>query len=128
MKKRILRFLTRLGRGEIMVGIRHFLLEGKTMFFLNTPLRFLGGEKFCGVKKLHEIAKELGRPITICSWFRDEHGTSDGAHWGKIGVIIQPRVTEAELLQITEKMRESVSAFVVAEPSGEMVDTDPIKF
>jgi hypothetical protein len=130
VKKRFLKFLTRLGRGKVKLGIRHFLFGGKSMCFLNTPMRFLGWEHFPGVKNLHELAKELGRPIAICSWFRDEYGTSDGAYWGEIGVTINPDSTEAELLQITEKMGERVSAFVavrVGDPSVEMVDPDPIK-
>ena len=127
MKKIFLMFLTQLGRGDIRVGIRHFISTGKAMFFLNTPMRFLKPEKFKGVRKLHELAKKLRRPIAIYSWFRDEYGTSDGAGWGEIGVIIRPDSTEAELLQIMKKMREDVSAFVVVGGDGGLIDMDPIK-
>lgn len=126
MKKKILKFLASHQKGEMRVGIRHYLAEGKWLFFLNTPLRFLGGEKFTGVKGLHEIAQEFQRPVTVLSWFRDEYGTSDGAGWEKIGVTISPESTREELEQAAKTMGEKVSSFVAAGPDG-MKDLDPVR-
>ena len=119
-------FLTRLGKGEVKVGLRSFW-DGRTISFLNTPLSFTKPKDFLGTRSLHELAQKLGRPIKIYSWVRDEYGTSDGAHYGTTGIVIRPEMDEAELIEITRQMGEAVGQFVITNLKGGLDPVDPIK-
>ena len=126
MFEKFLVLLTRLGRKNLRIGIRDYWDAGKFLFFRNTPMRLLKSRKLIGVSQLHEIAKRTRRPVEIYTWMRDEYGTSDGAGFEEIGLIIKPDATAEELAKALEHMKEYVSCFELCGPKGGF-DHDPIK-
>jgi len=126
MLEKILVFLSRFGHGNLKIGIRDYLTDGKTLFFLNTPMSWLKPRKLISVNQLYEFAKKTGRPVKIYTWARDEYGTSDGAGFEKTGLVIKPEATANDLATALEHMKKYVSCFVLMGASG-FVDHDPVK-
>ena len=123
----IRRFLVRLGKKKLLVGIRSHI-DGVGIFILNSGFTGIkDGERFQGVGSLHELAKRFDLPVVVCSWQRDEYGTSDGAHWEKTGITISPKATLEELAEIAKSLNDSVSCYCTVLPNGQVEPIDKIQ-
>lgn len=116
----IRRFLVRLGKKKILVGIRPYI-DGDGIFVLNSGFTGIkDGERFQGIQSLYELARKFDLPVSVYSWSRDEYGTSDGAFWQETGVIIPPEASIEELVSIVESLQSKMNCHCVVLPDGKI--------